>query len=226
MRKIICLILSFTFFIISCSSLSSCDSSQISSVTETENTFETESYEEALKELESQHIVKLAEAKSLYDSSYQDWLQSHRKLELDLEMLSLEVSMCKNNYESQINSLYSYGRSKAKAEAEKAGAAAYSKAMAQASGYGSSYATLAKEQAYNAKYDAVWSSYEIQIASLQREYDREYKSIKSQHDAQASLVRSSQTIGDEIAQNYEKNVGSINSWFVLQKQLLEEKYGN
>ena len=225
MKKLICLILSSVLLVFFCSSFSSCDSSDIPSITETETVIDTESYEEALKKLESQYSAKLAEAKTFYDSSYQEWIQSHRKLELDLEMLSLEVSMCKSNYESQINSLYSYGRSKAKAEAEKAGAAAYSKAMAQASGYGSSYATLAKEQAYNAKYDAVWSSYEIQIASLQREYDREYKSIKAQHDAQASIVRSSQAIGDEIAQNYDKNVGSINSWFVLQKQLLEEKYG-
>lgn len=224
MKKLICLILSSVLLVIFCSYLSSCDSSDIPSITETETVIDTESYEEALKELESQHIVKLAEAKSLYDSSYQDWLQSHRKLELDLEMLSLEVSMCKSNYESQINSLYSYGRSKAKSEAEKAGEAAYRKAMAQAGGYGSSYATLAKEQAYNAKYDAVWSSYEIQIASLQREYDREYKSIKAKHDAQASLVRSSQAIGNEITKNYEENVVSIDSWFVLQKQLLDEKY--
>ena len=224
MKKLICLILSSVLLVIFCSYLSSCDSSDIPSITETETVIDTESYEEALKELESQHIVKLAEAKSLYDSSYQDWLQYHRKLELDLEMLSLEVSMCKSNYESQINSLYSYGRSKAKSEAEKAGEAAYRKAMAQAGGYGSSYATLSKEQAYNAKYDAVWSSYEIQIASLQREYDREYKSIKAKHDAQASLVRSSQAIGNEITKNYEENVVSIDSWFVLQKQLLDEKY--
>ena len=224
MKKLICLILSSVLLVIFCSYLSYCDSSDIPSITETETVIDTESYEEALKELESQHIVKLAEAKSLYDSSYQDWLQSHRKLELDLEMLSLEVSMCKSNYESQINSLYSYGRSKAKSEAEKAGEAAYRKAMAQAGGYGSSYATLAKEQAYNAKYDAEWSSYEIQIASLQREYDREYKSIKAKHDAQASLVRSSQAIGNEITKNYEENVVSIDSWFVLQKQLLDEKY--